>query len=476
MRLFEEEMSIPRSDASQLIEHLAERVNHHLTDQDTPVRFVVTETSQTEYRCEVGVLTGLEDLGVSQPASIFDYRQRGGENTHQFNAVLLVPTGIGAEIGGHAGDAAPVARLLASACDNLITHPNVVNASDINETPPNGLYVEGSVICRLLMGTAGLRKVRANRVILVIDEHPDPEITELVVNSASAARSAMGADICRVVRMDPPIRMQAELSSSGRAVGRIDRMDRLYRTLCQYEGEFDAVALATLIQVPEGTHEEYFNSDGEMVNPWGGVEAMLTHAVSMLFGAPSAHAPMMESVEMLGATFGVVDPRMSAEAVSRCFLHCVLKGLHNSPRIVTDPVEMRTADVLSAEDVSCLVIPDGCLGLPVLAAAAQGIPVIAVRENRNRMRNDLGALPFAAGRLLIADCRPVAAPLDYGSRTVHSRVDVMSRSVPCSMGASHTVWSPATSDLMGGTSVSSCPGARGKIATVTIAGNPTLPV
>ena len=45
-----------------------------------------------------------------------------------------------------------------------------------------------------------------------------------------------------------------------------------------------------------------------------------------------------------------------------------------------------------------LVIPDGCVGLPRLAALEQGIPVIAVRENSNRMRNELGKLPFGPGK------------------------------------------------------------------------------
>ena len=54
--------------------------------------------------------------------------------------------------------------------------------------------------------------------------------------------------------------------------------------------------------------------------------------------------------------------------------------------------------VVSAEDVSCLVIPDGCLGLPTLAALHQGIHVIAVRENRNLMRNDLAHLFAGTGR------------------------------------------------------------------------------
>ena len=47
---------------------------------------------------------------------------------------------------------------------------------------------------------------------------------------------------------------------------------------------------------------------------------------------------------------------------------------------------------LGAEDISCLIIPDGCLGIPTLAALQQGIKVIAVRENVNIMRNDLSSV------------------------------------------------------------------------------------
>ena len=42
-------------------------------------------------------------------------------------------------------------------------------------------------------------------------------------------------------------------------------------------------------------------------------------------------------------------------------------------------------------------------GLSTLAALEQGIAVIAVRENRNRMKNDLEELPFAAGKLFIVE-------------------------------------------------------------------------
>lgn len=40
--------------------------------------------------------------------------------------MMIVPTGIGASIGGFAGDALPIARALASVVDCLISHPNVL--------------------------------------------------------------------------------------------------------------------------------------------------------------------------------------------------------------------------------------------------------------------------------------------------------------------------------------------------------------
>ena len=75
-----------------------------------------------------------------------------------FNAVFIIPTGIGCTIGGHAGDATPAARLIASICDILIIHPNVVNASDINEMTENMWYVEGSILDRFLNNLVFLKK------------------------------------------------------------------------------------------------------------------------------------------------------------------------------------------------------------------------------------------------------------------------------------------------------------------------------
>ncbi len=264
--------------------------------------------------------------------------------------------------------------------------------------PENALYVEGSVLCRLLMGTVGLQRVRSNRVLVVIDAHSDELFVNAAVNAVSGARAAYGLSCAEVVCLDPPVKLLARYAASGRAAGRVEDLESLIRLLDDRAGQYDAVAISSVIDVPAEFHQGYFDAGGKMVNPWGGVEAMLTHSLSSLYNLPTAHSPMFESREIANMDPGIVDPRMAAEAVSATFLQCTLKGLQRSPRLVTSPQAMNESGVFTASDVSCLVIPDGCLGLPTLAALEQGIPVIAVRENRNKMKNDLSSLPWAAGQ------------------------------------------------------------------------------
>jgi len=404
MFLIDRQLDIPAVKTNiSLLKYFREEVEKNIDADEIPVRFAVTQSNSNINKCELGILKGASSLYGHRLSSIFDFAPREIENTKNFNAVMIVPTGIGAEIGGHAGDATPSARLLASVCDTLITHPNVVNASDINELPANGLYVEGNNLAQLLMGTIGLQQVRSNRIILVIDKHPDSKISEFSINAASAARSTLGIDCPQVIEMDPPILMRSDYSASGTAVGRIEGLERLCEVLHTHRAEYDAIALTSIIDISKELIMDYFQSSGDMVNPWGGVEAMLTHTITMLFGVPAAHSPMMESTDVLDMQLGVVDPRMSAEAISTSFLHCILKGLHQSPRIITDRLLFTHPSVITAADISCIVIPDGCVGLPTLAALEQGIPVIAVKENKSRMKNDLKALPFRPGKLFFAE-------------------------------------------------------------------------
>ena len=391
MLLFEE--SIVVSD-DICLKNITEVLERRYGGSGTPVRLALCRSNNRTV-IELGVLSGAR---ASPVPDLCSFRKRAFEDASSFNAMMIIPTGIGAELGGHAGDGCPTARLIAEACDTLVLHPNVVNASDLNEIPENALYVEGSVLTRLVMGTVGLAPVRSNRILAVLSSHKDQVFLDSAINSVNAARGSAGINVVEVVVVDPPVRLIAQHTETGRAAGSVENLDIICDVLERRKDSFDAVAFSSVIEVPRSFHVDYFTSGGEMVNPWGGVEAIFTHAISAMYDIPSAHSPMFESDTIANLKVGVVDPRMAAEAVSLTFLNCILKGLHRSPKVVTDTEAMAHPGVLSAEQVSVLVQPDGCLGLPTIAALEQGIRVIAVKENRSIMVNDLSQLPWQDGQ------------------------------------------------------------------------------
>ena len=280
MLLRELELDLPIALArSNAVAQIRSAIRFRLPSNFKPIRFAITKSSADRVSCTISGLEALPELGSLSDISIFDFSPRKYENTSQFNVVFLVPTGIGAEIGGHAGDATPTARLLAQTCDTLILHPNVVNASDINEMPSNSLYVEGSVITRLLLGTIGLAPTRANRVLVIIDAHKDDMFVNAAINAVSAARTSYGLVCPEVIKLYPPVMMKSEFTGFGTAAGEINGLERVFTVLEEQKGEYDAVAISSVISVPKEFHQGYFDAAGKMVNPWGGVEAMLTHAV-----------------------------------------------------------------------------------------------------------------------------------------------------------------------------------------------------
>ena len=220
MMLLEEEFDVSAvAEHKGLLAHLRNACARDLPEDLVPVRFVVTSTTSSGYHCEFAAISGLRETRQPSVNSVFEFRRRPIENTQQFNVVLAIPTGIGAEIGGHAGDGGPVARMVAEVADTLVLHPNVVNASDLNEMPQNALYVEGSVLSRMLMGTVGLQQVRSNRVLVVIDSHQDELFVNAAVNTVSGARSAYGLPCPGVVCLDPPVKLRARYSSSRQSGG-----------------------------------------------------------------------------------------------------------------------------------------------------------------------------------------------------------------------------------------------------------------
>jgi hypothetical protein len=291
------------------------------------------------------------------------------------NVVMIIPTGIGCEIGGHAGDALPVSKLLASCCDKLITHPNVVNASDINEMTANTLYVEGSILNRFLRGEIYLKQPFFNKILIVVNKPVD----NLTVNAVNAARSTIGAHI-DLIELETPLEMTAYYNKKGIADGKISGYLELVDQVNNYD--FDALAIQTPISVDTDTKIKYLKNGG--VNPWGGIEAIASKLIADKLDKPVAHSPYVDwkSDYDLKDFNDVVDPRMAAEMVSLTYLHCILKGLHRAPRIDYD-------NGLSIDEIDFMISPINCFGEPHEACVKAGIPVIVVRENKNVLNDEM---------------------------------------------------------------------------------------
>ena len=289
------------------------------------------------------------------------------------NVVLIVPTGIGCEIGGHAGDANPVAKLIGKCCDKLITHPNVVNASDINEMPENTLYVEGSILNRFLRGEIYLKEPFYNKILLVVNKPATPD----TINAMNAARITIGADIS-LLELDTQLSMEGFYKNE-KADGKIDGWLELCKQVEDYD--FDALAIQSDIKVETATKFKYLKGTGG-VNPWGGVEAIASKLIADKIDKPVAHAPFADQADELYNYHEVVDPRMSAEMVSVCYLHCIFKGLHKAPRVDYEKG-------LSVDDVDFIITPIDCVGEPHYACMEAGIPVIAVKENKNVLHDKM---------------------------------------------------------------------------------------
>ena len=278
------------------------------------------------------------------------------------NVAMIVPTGIGCEIGGHCGDANAASRLLGACCDALILHPNVVNASDINEMPPNALYVEGHHLDQFLLGKLRLQKVKSNKVLIVVNKADYQSI-----NAVSAARMSLGLE-AEILELKEPLTLMARIEN-GIAGGDVIGWEALVAQVKDLE--YDALGIATPITVDDKTLGDYWREGG--VNPVGGVEALATRLIGEAIGKPCAHGPVDYA---LTGFKEVVDPRIAVEIITENFIHCLLKGLHKAPRL-------STSRGMSNQDVDCMVSPYGCFGTPHQACLDANIPVIVVRENKS---------------------------------------------------------------------------------------------
>lgn len=300
-----------------------------------------------------------------------------------YTVVLVVPTGVGAAIGGYAGDALPVARAIAQVADRLITHPNVLNGAQLYWPMANALYVEGYGLDQFAAGRWGLRPVPQNPIGLVLDQAIEPELRLRHLQAADGARATLGLHLTDYIVTDQPLGVELQTAASGATWGTIAHPDSLLRAVDTLLSQTKARAIAVVARFPDDADslalQQYRHGQG--VDGLAGAEAVISHLVVRTFQVPCAHAPALMPLPLDPD----ISPRSAAEELGYTFLPCVLAGLSRAPQFVTQ-TPAQPIDIW-ANQVNALVIPaTACGGSAALSLSQTATQIIAVHDNHTQMQ------------------------------------------------------------------------------------------
>lgn len=313
-----------------------------------------------------------------------------------FTVMMIVPTGVGASIGGYAGDALPTARAIAQVADRLITHPNVLNGAQLYWPLPNALYVEGYGLDQFAARQWGLRPVHRNRVGVLFDQGIESELMTRHLQVADAARATLGLDLTDYVVTDAPLGVELRTAPSGATWGTLRQPDSLLRAAETLITQAGAEAIAVVARFPDDFGSEALVNyrQGQGVDPLAGAEAVISHLIVRQFQVPCAHAPALTPLPLEPN----LSPRSAAEELGYTFLPCVLVGLSYAPQFVThNPVQ---ATDIWADQVDAVVVPDSaCGGSAVMSFSQTSTQIITVRQNLTRMNTTPEELGISALRV-----------------------------------------------------------------------------
>jgi hypothetical protein len=370
-----------------LLDAVEDFLRKSLPGNSDVLRYAIVEVEGDQKTIEVALIEDSDEIqkGDLRRTTIVPGIDDGGK---KFVVANIVPTGVRAEIGGWIGDATPATNVLAEISDYVITHPNVLNAAFLNYGRDNVLYTEGYHLDQFFSKRTALRELmtskRHNRIGVILDRgaiEADKESINIAINTIESLRAVGGIEVTDYVITDDAVGGRAVRMKSGAFCGEVKNPGAFLKPAEELiKKGAQAIAIATYISISMDDLDAYFR--GEIPNPYGGTEALISHTISRAFKIPAAHGPILSKEEKERMTAkGLVDPRAASEVVSPGYLGSVLRGLHQSPRPV-DPSFLAPNDI-TLNDVNAIIVPHTCCGgIPVLAAQKNNIIVIAVKENR----------------------------------------------------------------------------------------------
>ena len=284
---------------------------------------------------------------------------------------FVVPTGIGASIGGFAGDASQIARNFARSY-NVIVNPNVVNAACFSGITDNMLYVEGWTLSQFMKGNLGIVPSYKNKIGVIFDKGISQGIINVHINTINAVKTVYGVDIIGYEITEEPCKVEFYNTECGISSGSVLNNETLLETGKKLLNR-GAETIAVVCKFEEPPEDNY--QDGEGVDIVGGVEAVISHYLTRELKVPVVHSPAFEDITI---SKEIVNPKVAAEYITPTFLPCILLGLSNAPLISYEKVE----HYIGVESLKALIMPYNSLGASiVLDAISKNIRVYAVKEN-----------------------------------------------------------------------------------------------
>lgn len=281
---------------------------------------------------------------------------------------FIVPTGVGASIGGFAGDASVFARELSKKC-KLIVNPNVVNAACFSGINENMFYVEGYSLDNFFKQKCNLVPSSNNKIGVIFDKSISKRVLNVHINTINAVKTVYGINVVGYEITDEEVGVEFYVDKSGASTGDVRNLGTI-KSASEKLLKQGADAIAIVCSFPEDDGEDYANGVG--VDPVGGVEAIISHYISKELCVPCAHAPAFENIQI---STDIVDSRCSAEYITPTFLPCILIGLSQAPRFAL-------SGGISVDNLDFLVMPYNSLGgVPVFEAQKRGIPIYGIKEN-----------------------------------------------------------------------------------------------
>ncbi len=284
---------------------------------------------------------------------------------------FIIPTGIGASIGGFAGDASKWAGRI-STKHKLIVNPNVVNAACFSGIKENMLYLEGYSMDEFFKGHLNLLPSCRNKIGVIFDKQIPKDVLNIHINTMNAVKTVYDVDIVDFVITKENTGVKFFIDSSGASSGNIKNPDTIVeagKTLLAKGVD----ALAIVCSFPEDQGNDYENGIG--VDPVGGVEAIISHYVSKELKVPCAHAPAFNDYSIYPK---IVDPRCAAEFITPTFLPCILLGLQNAPKLS----KQSSDKTINVNNINFLITPFNCLGgIPMLEMHKRNKKIYAIKEN-----------------------------------------------------------------------------------------------